>query len=67
MKKCVVVFAAHTADAELGAGGTITKFVRQGYRVIVVIVTTSVSEPVVLVLIQMELPFHCVSFSIYSS
>jgi LmbE family N-acetylglucosaminyl deacetylase len=46
MKKCIV-FAAHTADAELGAGGTIAKFVRQGYRVIVVIVTTSVSEPVV--------------------
>ena len=47
MKKCIVVFAAHTADAELGAGGTMAKFVRQGYRVVVVIVTTSVSEPVV--------------------
>lgn len=47
MKKCIVVFAAHTADAELGAGGTMAKFVRQGYRVIVVIVTTSVSEPIV--------------------
>ena len=46
MKKCIVVFAAHTADAELGAGGTMAKFVRQGYRVIVVIVTTSVAEPV---------------------
>ncbi len=46
MKRCVVVFAAHTADAELGAGGTMAKFARQGYRVIVVIVTTSVSEPV---------------------
>ncbi len=32
MKKCIVAFAAHTADAELGAGGTIAKFVRQGYR-----------------------------------
>lgn len=47
MKKCIVVFAAHTADAELGAGGTMSKFVRQGYRVIVVVVTTSVSELVV--------------------
>jgi LmbE family N-acetylglucosaminyl deacetylase len=47
MKKCIVVFAAHTADAELGAGGTMARFVRKGYRVIVVIVTTSVSEPVV--------------------
>ena len=47
MKKCIVVFAAHTADAELGAGGTMAKFVRQGYRVIVVIVTTSVGELVV--------------------
>ena len=47
MKKCIVVFSAHTADAELGAGGTIAKFVRQGYRALVVIVTTSVSEPVV--------------------
>lgn len=47
MKKSMVVFAAHTADAELGAGGTIAKFVRQGYRTLVVIVTTSVSEPVV--------------------
>ncbi len=46
MRKCIVVFAAHTADAELGAGGTMAKFVRQDYRVIVVIVTTSVSEPV---------------------
>jgi LmbE family N-acetylglucosaminyl deacetylase len=47
MKECIVVFAAHTADAELGAGGTMAKFVRHGYRVVVVIVTTSVSEPVV--------------------
>ena len=47
MKKSMVVFAAHTADAELGTGGTIAKFVRQGYRTLVVIVTTSVSEPVV--------------------
>lgn len=47
MKKCMVIFAAHTADAELGAGGTIAKFVRQGYRALVVIVTTSISEPVV--------------------
>ncbi len=46
MKKSIVVFAAHTADAELGAGGTMARFVRQGYRVVVVIVTTSVSEPV---------------------
>lgn len=46
MKKCIVVFAAHTADAELGAGGTIAKFVQQDYRVLVVIVTTSVGEPV---------------------
>ncbi len=47
MKKCMVVFAAHTADAELGAGGAIAKFVHQGYRALVVIVTTSVGEPVV--------------------
>lgn len=47
MNKCIVVFAAHTADAELGAGGTLAKFVRQGYRTLVVIATTSVSEPVV--------------------
>jgi len=47
MKKSIVVFAAHTADAELGAGGTMAKFVKQGYRVLVVIVTTSVSEPVI--------------------
>jgi LmbE family N-acetylglucosaminyl deacetylase len=47
MKKCIVVFAAHTADAELGAGGTIAKFVSQGYRALVVIVTTSVGDPVV--------------------
>ena len=46
MKKCIVVFAAHTADAELGAGGTISRFVSHGYRTLVVIVTTSVSEPV---------------------
>ncbi|MBN1672306.1 MAG: PIG-L family deacetylase [Kiritimatiellae bacterium] len=47
MKKCIVVFAAHTADAELGAGGTIAKFVRKGYRALVVVVTTGVGEPVV--------------------
>jgi LmbE family N-acetylglucosaminyl deacetylase len=47
MKKCIVAFAAHTADAELGAGGTIAKFVQQGYRALVVIVTTSAGEPVV--------------------
>ena len=46
MKKCIVAFAAHTADAELGAGGTIAKLVRQGYRALVVVATTSVSEPV---------------------
>ena len=47
MKKCIVVFAAHTADAELGAGGTLAKFAQQGYRARVVVVTTSVAEPVV--------------------
>ena len=47
MKKCIVGFAAHTADAELGAGGTLAKFIRQGYRALVVIVTTGVGEPVV--------------------
>ena len=46
MTKCIVAFAAHTADAELGAGGTLAKFVRQGYRALVVVVTTSVAEPV---------------------
>ncbi len=45
MKKCIVAFAAHTADAELGAGGTIAKLVQQGYRALVVVVTTSVGEP----------------------
>ena len=47
MKKCIVAFAAHTADAELGAGGTLAKFAQQGYRTLVVVVTTSVAEPVV--------------------
>ena len=50
MKKCIVVFAAYTADAELGAGGTLARFVQQGYRALVVVVTTSVAEPVVALL-----------------
>ncbi|MBN1672292.1 MAG: PIG-L family deacetylase [Kiritimatiellae bacterium] len=46
MKKCMVVFAAHTAEAELGAGGTIAKFARNGYRTVLVIVTTGAGLPV---------------------
>ncbi len=47
MKKCIVAVAAHCGDAELGAGGTIAKYIAEGYRALVVVMTTSVAEPVI--------------------
>jgi LmbE family N-acetylglucosaminyl deacetylase len=42
MNKTVIAFAAHHDDIELRAGGTIAKFVRDGYRVIYVVAIDSV-------------------------
>jgi LmbE family N-acetylglucosaminyl deacetylase len=46
MSKGVVLFAARCGDAEAGAGGTIAKLAAAGYRALVVVMTTSVAEPV---------------------
>jgi LmbE family N-acetylglucosaminyl deacetylase len=45
MKKCIVAVAARVGDAELGAGGTIAKYVAAGYRAVLVVTTTSVAVP----------------------
>ena len=47
MKKSIVLFTAHCGDAEAGAGGTIARYVAEGYRVTVVVMTTSVARPVI--------------------
>jgi len=45
MKKSVVLFTARCGDAEAGAGGVIAKLTAEGYRVLSVVMTTSVAEP----------------------
>lgn len=39
MQKCILVIAPHPDDETLGAGGTIAKFVKQGHRVDVLVVS----------------------------
>ena len=41
MKKCVMVFGAHSDDIEVQCGGTLLKFKSKGYELIYVVVTTN--------------------------
>ena len=46
MQKSIIVFAPHNDDEILGVGGTINKFVKAGYRVVVCEITSGPSSEI---------------------